>query len=320
LFVARATKGGPLLDQVNLVREAVGQAVLLSSDGWLATTQAVINDPRRSYLATTADGKLHPVTMVVTDPVAPLVYLKIEASNLTVTPFVDFTSLQVGQPVAAAALVSQSSARGLYVRRLSSLQARLIQGRGDLPVSSESLPDRYLLDEALPAGSLGAPVATLRGEVVGLVADYGGAARAIVPLDSLALVMEGLFSKQELQRPSLGIFYLDASWVAPFLPIGQATFSEGALATPSGKQPAVAPRSPAANAGLKEGDVVVALGGERLGRRSLSSLLQQYRPGARVELTVERPGKEVKLVATLGEVVARAVPAPVAAVEQPKVK
>ncbi len=308
LFSARTAKvGTAVLDQAYLIGEAIGQALVLSSDGWLVTTQAVVPDTKRAYLAATGDGSLHAVTQVVLDPVAPLAYLKVEAQNLAATAFADYGSLAAGQPVIATPQLSQGGSRSTFVRRLVTLEALLPASRAELVTTSEELPDRFLLDDALPRAALGAPVANLQGEVVGLLAGVGEQARAVVPLDSLATVIDGLFSASTVRRPILGVSYAATLALNQFLPEARA-LRQGALLV-AGRRPAVVPGSPAAAAKLQEGDVVLQVQADRVGPRSLSALVAQYRPGTKLELKVWRQGKERNVTVTLGEVTAGAKPA-----------
>lgn len=294
------------IDQIYLTREALGQGLVLSSDGWIVTTQAVVFDAKRSYQVAAADGSTHVVQKIVIDPAVPVTYLKIEASNLNATAFAEFNSLAIGQPVVVGTFSTQSVNPAIYLRRLVHLSARVINSRADLVASADVVPDRYLLDQALPAGTLGAPVANLRGEIIGLVGEYTGEARAIIPLDSLNSVIDMLFSKNEVHRASLGLSYLQSEWTELFFPADDK-LGQGATVMSSAKRVALPAKGPAALAGFREGDRIISIGSDRLGLRSLSALLQQYRPGDRLEFLVARQGKEIKLPVTLGDAASKGV-------------
>jgi len=298
IFSARATKAeATLAEQSYLLGEALGQAVVLSSDGWLVTTQAVVADVTKDYVAMPADGRVYKVTAVALDPVAPLAYLKIEARNLTATPFAAPEKLTLNQSVVVITGESQGVGRSWYLRYLAGLFARApVAARADLPTSSEVMPDRYILSESLPAGSKGAPVLNLQGEIVGLAADYGGQLRGVVPLTNLQSVMATLFSEQKAVRPFLGATYIQSTWL-----ITSATLKPGAILSGSAKRAAVVPKSPAAAAGLKDGDNIIAIAEQALGTQSLSLALQRYRPGSTVEFTIERAGRVQQIKVTLGE-------------------
>lgn len=300
VFATRVTKDGAgLIDQSYLNNDALGQALVLSSDGWLVTTQLVVDKASGNYVVVPADGKAYPVQVVALDPVVPLAYLKISARNLTATPFAVTSDLSINDPVIAISNESQGVAKSWYLRYLSNLSVRTaVANRTDLVVSSESLPDRYILDQAVPSSSRGAPVINLQGKVVGLMADWGGQMRGVVPLVNMTAVIDKLFSEQKAVRPSLGVNYIQSNWLITSEPQG----SQGAILISQAKRAGVVAGSSAAKAGLKEGDKIIALDNERLGNFSLSLVLQRYRNGASVEITFERAGKEQKANATLGAV------------------
>ena len=109
---------------------------------------------------------------------------------------------------------------------------------------------------------------------------------------------DALFAEQAARRPLIGLTYVQSTWLLTPSSPGAA----GAVLTSAARRAAVVSNSPAAKAGLKEGDSIVAIDNEPLNYLSLSFMLQRYRPGATVELTVERAGKEQKVKVTLGEV------------------
>ncbi len=303
VFLRRAAAEG-MLESAYLAQDSLGQGLVLSSDGWLVTTQAVVPDARRNYAVATADGVVHEVSEVVIDPVIPLTYLKVSARNLSATAFVPTENLTPGQRLIVPAIDTQSASRSLYQVNLVNSAARTPAAtRADLAASSESLPDRYLIDRSLSDALLGAPVATPQGEVIGLLATYGDETRAVVPLDTLANIIDSLFTSQEVQRPVLGVTYVQHSWLTPFS--ADEHGSDGVALIGSSRRPAVIPKGPAEAAGLKDGDEVVAVAGERLASRSLSSVIQQYRPGASLELDIVRNGKPMTVSVTLGAVSAK---------------
>ncbi len=306
IFAQRTSKSALELERAYLARETLGQGLVLSSDGWVVTTSAVVRDLRASYTALAADGTMHTVEAVVQDPVAPLVYMKLPADHLLATPFAEYTELNSGVSLVAASYVTQSPVPALYQRRLAHRSARSVTARADFPVSSETFPDRYLLDLALPAGSAGAPVFTTQGKAVGLITEFDGALQGVIPLDNLHSIIDNLFADGQVVRPTLGVSYVQGSWLTPFG--AQPSGVTGALVTGSSRRSALVAGGPAAAAGVREGDRIISLGTERLDERSLSAILQQYRPGARVELELERGGKAQTATVTLGSVKSTARP------------
>ncbi len=302
IYPFRAAKSAGVLDNSYLVRESLGQGLVLSSDGWIVTTSAVVSNQKQTYRVVTADGLSRPTELVVYDPVVPLVYLKIKASNLTTTAFVDSSRLTLTQPVLAAAYTVQSNSPEILWRRLSNLSAVAVTDRGDLVFSTESVPDRFLLDQPLSNLSQGAPIFNLHGETVGLAVNFQGVLKGVVPLEHLTPVIDSLFTVQQVKRPALGINYIQANWLTGLTADNEPR--PGAQLISSGAKPAVVPKSAAAKAQLKEGDQIVSLNGDTVVVRSLSAMLQQYRAGDTVEMVVKRAGTgEFKMLVKLGEIV-----------------
>jgi len=307
IFLAKGVNEKSLLDQSYLARESLGQGIILSSDGWLVTTQAVVQDPKRLLAVALAGGTVYQVENIIFDPVVPLAYLKINASNLTVLPFIDSNTINSGQGVMAMA-AAQGLSQSVYFRHLANINVPIFSSKSDLVVTTEFLPDRHLLDIALPIKNLGSPIISWKGEVIGLATTYEGELKGVLPLDNVGSVMNSLFSEQRIRRPSLGLTYLQTSWLQlPALVV--AKLDKGARVTAGSKRPVVLPKSPAGLAGIVEGDVITSFGGEKVGDRSLSSIMQQYKPGAKVELTLKRQGKDVTLGLTLGEIASPAIAA-----------
>jgi S1-C subfamily serine protease len=105
----------------------------------------------------------------------------------------------------------------------------------------------------------------------------------------------------ELSRPCMGVFYREVTLNLAEerdLPVDYGVL---VLAPEGSDQPAVIAGSPAAQAGLREGDLVTAVGGERIdASRTLDDLLTQYQPGDEATLSVLRDGEELELVLKLG--------------------
>ena len=79
-------------------------------------------------------------------------------------------------------------------------------------------------------------------------------------------------------------------------------YDYGALVQGNQNEPAVTPDSPAAKAGLKAGDIILEINGEKIDpNNTLSSLIQKNQVGAEVKLKVFREGKEITLKAVLEE-------------------
>ncbi len=303
LFFAAKPAGRTALDQVYFPADAVAAGVVLTSDGWLISSgDALVKRPAAGLVAVVG-AKSYPVRDLVVDPYSGVAFVKIDALNLPVVGFGDAGELAPGDPVFAF-----DGLRG--PRRLDFIgyDDPLAASAADLVVSSERVQKvlRLSAAEGVPAGSM---LLDRLGEVVGVftgnepVGSYG------LPVESFSRQIGGVLHDKTSLRPYLGVNYLDLS-----RPLGgsfgTAGASRGALlmASPDGRQPAVAKRSPAAAAGLKEGDIIAAVNDEEItSRRALADIIAEYDPGTQVTLTVdrgqtgvERPAGQVTVTVKLG--------------------
>lgn len=284
--------------EVFLPAEAIGAGMVLTSDGWLTTHADVLTArgvKSAADLSAVIGFRRYPIVDSVRDNFTGLLFLKVEASNLPVVSFGTGVDLWPGDPVFAF-----DAARG--PRRFD------VIGVGDRPPaslaeavrSSEKMQKVLRLaaaDSVLP----GSMLLDRQGEVVGVFIGGDTVGSAAVPFAAFFGAIGGVLKDKAVSRPYLGVNYLD-------LADNRSGTMNGVLLTASadGKRPAVMKQSPAAKAGLREGDVVTAVDDEFVtATNSLSDLVADYGAGDAVTLTFERRG--VKLTA---EVVLGAVSAP----------
>ncbi len=294
----------PLWQDVYLVNKALGLGLVLSSDGWLVTTNQVITDINKNYIVTTLDGKLRPVKRVVKDPAAPFIYLKVEADGLTPTAFRRLNEVSQGSLVVAQGILGQGEEVGLAVRRVSALlPLNIIKNNSSLIKKSEELSDIILLDSGLPDQYLGAPVYSLDNKVIGLAGQSTAGVEIIYPLEIIDQAIDQLFTKGTIERVYLGVNYALLNSVLPFTNKETELPEGGAWLVSTGNQSAVVSKSPASVAGLKANDVILYIEKDRVsGTRSLAYLLQSYKIGTKVNLRVWRSGKEIDLSVTLDKI------------------
>ncbi|MFH1111926.1 MAG: S1C family serine protease [Patescibacteria group bacterium] len=307
----------PTWQQTYLISKALGHGVVLSSDGWLVSTNEVVSDLTKKYVVAVADGAMYEAEVLIKDPATPFVYLKISAANLTPAAFSRSDDINLGDSVIVLATATQSLERSVLINKITAHDSvGTIKNAASLVKNSNIVSDVYNLSTQLPSNFIGAPVVTLAGKIIGLIISRDGAAKYLSPLETLDIVIDGLFSSQQINRPALGVNYVTLGAVTAYSSANLNLPKDGALLVSNGNLLAVEAKSSAAASGLKEGDVITYVAGERVnGTRSLSYLLQQYKPGTRLVLKIWRDGKEREVEVKLGEIVSQA---PAASVEVKK--
>ncbi len=280
----RARAGdGSVLDAALLPADRVGSGLILTSDGWLMTAASVLS-VREPLVIAFADRTVTKVdaSKAVRDTATGLVFVRVEATRLPVSPFGDDVALRAGELVYAA---YPTEVRTVTVTSRYAIPA---QNKNDLLESTEILARRMLIDAQLQSGSV---IVNGRGDVVGMVTRDGEA----VPASFVTGILKNIFRGGKALRPRAGMRYVSNDLV-----LGAPPPSTGALITGAGRVRAVERGSAAESAGLREGDVIIAVERDRVDADgTLAEILNQYAPGAIVELNVLRAGEEKKISLTL---------------------
>ena len=281
--------------------EQQGTALLLTDDGWAVTTRTVLGS-EKSFAAVTADRKVLEVKHRLFDPATPLVFFQIDGGNFPVVPFSDRELLQNETFYALA-----GSSRQLVSRlREAFVEEFDVYPGGEALESSDSISRFLALDAVLPDAFRGAALADQRGSVTGIVLDGQADGRHVaLPVQAVSVILDSLLRDGTVQRPYLGLRYLDLG-ATPGIPAAvRFQRNDGALVAGTQDAPAVIDGSPAEGAGIKSGDLIFRVDNQALTeRRGLSAALLSYDPGTVVALQIIRGGKEQSIRVTLGERIA----------------
>jgi 2-alkenal reductase len=286
-------------DQPQRQARASGSGVVISQDGYIITNNHVV-EGEQSLAAIYADGSRHDAKLVGTDPLSDLAVLKVADPVLGFAPLGDSDALQPGETVIAIGSPLGDFKNTVTVGVVSALN-RTVPGSGQ-----EGL---IQTDAAINHGNSGGPLLNVRGEVIGIntlvvrssgsTGDQAEGLGFSVPSNIVKHVSQDLIAKGKVEYPYLGISYsmIDADVAAQDnLPV-----QNGALIGASGpNQPAVVDGTPAAKAGLKDGDIITSVGNIKLdSNTSLRAALMQHKPGDAVQLQVLRNGKTLTFDVTL---------------------
>jgi serine protease Do len=284
------------------VSQGAGSGIIISKDGYILTNKHVVPDETDTVTVITAEGKEYKnVSVIGRDPSNDLAFLKIEGvTDLTPAILGDSSKVTPGQKVVAI-----GNALGIFRNSVTSGivsgLGRPVQAQDASSGASEQLENLFQTDAAINPGNSGGPLVDLRGEIIGIntaISQEGQAIGFSIPINDAKGVINSVLHKGKVVKAYLGVHYISLSpSVAKDLDL---SISQGALLKSSGGQPAVVTDSPADKAGLKSGDIITKVNDQFIGEgRGLASLMAQYSPGDKVDLTVLRGGKEQKIKITL---------------------
>ncbi|MDR5709389.1 MAG: trypsin-like peptidase domain-containing protein [Armatimonadota bacterium] len=291
---------GPAVVSVGLVRRrgmaevrGIGSGVILTPDGYVLTNSHVVRGADRIEVRL-VDGREFTARTVGEDPHTDLAVLRVPESGLPAAVLGDSSKLRVGQlvvaignPLGFSATVTAGVVSALG-RTLRSETGRLIE-------------NVIQTDAALNPGNSGGPLVDARGEVVGIntavIAGSQGLCFAI-PVNTAKWVVAQLIRYGRVRRAYLGI-------VASTVPVNRGLAVRHRLgASTAVRVLEVQPGSAAERAGLRPGDLLVALQGRPV--RSLDDLqavLGQHPPGVPLAVHGIRNGQRFELEAVPGELV-----------------
>jgi serine protease Do len=269
-------------------RQSLGSGFVVSADGYVVTNVHVVRGASE-IVVRLADHSEHRARLVGSDPKTDIALLKLEATGLAMLPFGDSDRLQVGEPVMAIGNpfgLEQTVTTGIV-----SAKERFI-GAGPYD-------DFIQTDASINPGNSGGPLVDSRGALVGIntaIFSQSGGSVGIgfaIPVNIAKEVLPQLRAGGRVTRGYLGVA------VAPVSPDIRR-----ALKLPPQRGAVVAdviPRSPAAAAGLAEGDVITGFQDAAIqSPNELTRRVGGTPPGTQVKLRVARRDGERTVTATLG--------------------
>ena len=269
--------------------ESLGSGFIISSDGYVLTNYHVVGEADE-IVVRLQDRRELDAELIGSDPQSDLALIKVDASDLPVVDIGSSDDLQVGEWVLAI---------GAPFGFDSSVTAGIVSAKG------RSLPtDNYVpfiqTDVAINPGNSGGPLFNLNGQVVGINSQivsrsggYMGLSFAI-PIDLAMDVADQLKETGEVSRGWLGVLIQE---------VDRDLAESFGLDKPMGALVAqVQSGSPAAEAGLRPGDVIIAFNGREIQRSAqLPKWVGALKAGTEAEMTVVRDGDEKTLEVTVGE-------------------
>jgi len=280
-----------IFDGRSILRErATGTGVIIDAQGHIVTNNHVI-EGATELRVTLGDGVEYPARLIGSDAATDLAVIKIEKSNLPVAHFGDSNDLAVGEGAIAI-----GNPLGLTFSQ--TVTVGVISAKQRTVTINEHNFTFIQTDAAINNGNSGGPLVNLKGEVIGIntakikIPGVEGMGFAI-PANTVKNITRDLIVHGRIIRPWIGVYWggdVDEALSKQLqLPVTYGVLIQGA-----------AEGSPAAQAGIRRGDVIIAMGGKKIANfNDLRRTIFEYEVGAEVELTIIRDGQELKLSVTL---------------------
>ncbi|WP_420127421.1 Do family serine endopeptidase [Longimicrobium sp.] len=281
-------------------QESSGSGFLITEDGYIITNNHVIADADEINVILTDNRQLR-ARLVGRDPLTDVAVIKVDGERFPAVRLgrsddvhIGEWVLAIGNPLDLGTTVTSGivSAQGRSLRNLIGSNA----GEN----AAWAIEDFVQTDAPINPGNSGGPLVNLRGEVVGvnsaiasptgLYTGYGFA----VPIDLARKVADDLIRYGKVRRPAVGI---QVTNVRPEdAEVYRLERIEGVVAQD------FPPTSPAREAGVRQGDVIVAVDGRAVQRvGQFQRMIATRRPGEQVTLDVIRYGDRQRVTVRLGE-------------------
>jgi len=281
---------------------SAGTGFIVSEDGLILTNKHVVGSESASYTVITSDGKEYKATVKTRDPKYDIAILKIDGNDYSAVDLGDSDSLKVGQTAIAIGNALGQYQNTVTVGVISAL-GRAIEAGDYSSGESESLDNLIQTDAAINPGNSGGPLVNASGQVIGINTAIDSEAQGIgfsIPINVAKTALASYLERGKIVRPYIGVRYVPIT--ADYAKKNNLPVDHGAIIYAQGDNLAVLPGSPAAKAGLAEGDIIIKVNDTTLTEGlGLVGALSKYKPGDKITITFIRDGKEQKVDLVLAE-------------------
>lgn len=277
----------------SILRErATGTGVIIDGSGYIVTNNHVI-EGASELTVTLGDGEEYPARLIGHDAATDLAVIKVDKENLPVAHFGNSEDLAVGETaIAIGNPLGLAFSQTVTVGVISAKQRTITINEHNFTFIQT--------DAAINDGNSGGALVNLNGEVIGIntakikISGVEGMGFAI-PSNTVKAITRDLILHGRIIRPWIGVYWggdVDEALAGQLqLPVTYGVLVQDA-----------ADQSPAAQAGIRRGDVIISMGGSKITKfNDLRSTILKHSVGDEVELTIIRDGREMKITVTLAE-------------------
>jgi putative serine protease PepD len=282
---ARVSPGVVFVEADQSQGQASGSGFVIDQQGHIVTNEHVVDGANALKVRFGENGDAIPAKLLGADRSADLAVLQIDPSKapdgLHPVTLGSSSTLKPGEPTVA--IGSPFGLEGTVTSGIVSGLDRTIQAPSGFSISGA-----VQTDAAINPGNSGGPLLDAQGRVIGVnsqIATQSGSSSGVgfaIPIDQVKRIVPVLQRGAKVQHAYLGVASGDA-------PAGGAQVGQ------------IVPGGPAEKGGLRQGDRIVAIGGEAVhGADDLSASVNSHQPGEKVPVVVERGGQRRTLTVTLG--------------------
>jgi serine protease Do len=264
---------------------SLGSGVIISADGYVVTNNHVVGENVREITIALPDKREIKGKVIGTDPVTDIALLKIPVTGLPVIAWGDSSQLKVGEWVLAIGSPFQLS---------QTVTAGIVSATGRANMGFAEYEDFIQTDAAINPGNSGGALINTRGELVGIntgIYSQSGGYQGIgfaVPSKLARHVVDDLMQYGEVRRGSIGPLGIEKLTPQLAEEVGAAN-TNGALVSRMTRV------SEAYDAGLRPGDVIIAMNGQTIDDPSkFLRLVADSKPGTTAAVKVVRAGKTLE--------------------------
>ncbi len=271
------------------VERGSGSGFIINSNGQILTNSHVVNGAD-TVTVRLKDGRTFDGRVLGEDPVTDVAVIQIDANNLPTTSLGNSEALQPGEPVIAI-----GNPLGLDYTVTSGIISAT--GRSSSAIgASDKRVDYIQTDAAINPGNSGGPLLNASGEVIGMNTAILQGAQGLgfaIPISTAQRIAEQLITKGRVDHPYLGIQMVN---LTPEIRERISKLGINVTADKGVLLINVVPRSPAAAAGLREGDVIQSINNQSVTNiDEVQKLVEGSKIGVPLELQVQRDGQTAQL-------------------------
>jgi len=272
-------------------QRGLGSGVIVSKDGYILTNNHVVAEADEITVRL-SDGREFAAEVIGTDPPSEIAVVRVKADgDLPVARLGDDAAMEVGDWVLAV---------GAPFGLEQTVTSGIISATGRHGVGITEYENFIQTDAAINPGNSGGPLVNMNGEVIGIntaIASRSGGYMGVgfaVPINMARKVMDRLVEEGEVVRGWLGV------GIQPLTP--ELAESMGIKDEQGVLVSQVFDDTPAAEAGIQAGDVVLKFNGKAVGQASeLQSAVAWTKPGTKVKVLLVRDGKRRTVTVTIAK-------------------